>query len=89
MTIGKETTFKELKKIVGSTTGMKKLPTAKALRESKEEIVFDGDVADAHFTIYRNGLFIYSRDGHGKGGWLRLPAFSWSRIHISTNHRRR
>lgn len=43
MTIGKETTFKELKKIVGSTKGMKKLPTAKALRESKEEIVFDGD----------------------------------------------
>ena len=65
MTIGKETTFKELKKIVGSTKGMKKLPTEKALRESKEEIVFDGDVADAHFTIYRNGLFIYSRDGHG------------------------
>lgn len=65
MTIGKETTFKELKRIVGNTVEIKKLPTAKALRESKEEIVFDGDVADAHFTIYRNGLFIYSRDGHG------------------------
>lgn len=64
MTICKETTFKELKKMVGSTADVKKLPSAKKLRSSKAEIVFDGDVTGAHFTIYRNGLYIYSRDGH-------------------------
>lgn len=61
MTICKETTFKELKKLVGSTKGLAKLPTAKELRNSDEEIVFDGDVAGAHFIIYKSGLFIYSR----------------------------
>lgn len=64
MTICKETTFKELKKLVGSTKELTKLPTAKELRGSDEEIVFEGDVAGAHFIIYKNGLFIYSRNGH-------------------------
>ena len=48
MTINNKTTFKELKKLVGSTKGLAKLPTAKELRNSNEEIVFDGDVAGAH-----------------------------------------
>ena len=56
MTICKETTFKELKKLVGSTKGLAKLPTAKELRNSDEEIVFDGDVAGAHFIIYKLSL---------------------------------
>ena len=64
MTINNKTTFKELKKLVGSTKELAKLPTAKELRNSDEEIVFDGDVAGAHFIIYKNGLFIYSRSGH-------------------------
>lgn len=64
MTICKETTFKELKKLVGSTKELAKLPTAKELRSSDEKIVFEGDVAGAHFIIYKNGLFIYSRNGH-------------------------
>ena len=64
MTINNKTTFKELKKLVGSTKELAKLPTAKELRNSNEEIVFDGDVAGAHFIIYKSGLFIYSRSGH-------------------------
>ena len=64
MTICKETTFKELKKLVGSTKELTKLPTAKKLRNSDAEIVFKGDVAGAHFIIYKNGLFIYSRGEH-------------------------
>ena len=42
MTICKETTFKELKKLVGSTKELTKLPTAKKLRNSDAEIVFKG-----------------------------------------------
>ena len=42
MTINNKTTFKELKKLVGST---------KELRSSNEEIVFEGDFAGAHFII--------------------------------------
>lgn len=64
MTINNKTTFMELKKLVGSTKELAKLPTAKELHSSDEEIVFEGDVAGAHFIIYKNGLFIYSRNGH-------------------------
>ena len=64
MTINSKTTYKELKALVGNTKKLVNLPTAKVLRESKEEIVFNGDAAGAHFTIYQNGLFIYSRGGH-------------------------
>jgi len=64
MIINKTTTYKELKAMVGSTKGLVKLPTAKELRNSNEEIVFEGDAADAHFIIYKNGLFIYSRNGY-------------------------
>ena len=42
MTINNKTTFKELKKLVGSTKELAKLPTAKELRNSDEEIVFAG-----------------------------------------------
>ena len=64
MTICRETTYKELKKLVGSTKELTKFPTAKKLRNSDAEIVFKGDVAGAHFIIYKNGLFIYSRGEH-------------------------
>ena len=64
MMICKETTFKELKKVVSSTKELAKLPTAKALHNSDAEIVFEGDVVGAHFIIYKNGLFIYSRGEH-------------------------
>ena len=39
MTINNKTTFKELKKLVGSTKELAKLPTAKELRNSNEEIL--------------------------------------------------
>ena len=64
MTINSKTSYKELKALVGNTKKLDKFPTEKALRESEEEIVFDGDAAGAHFTIYQNGLFIYSRGRH-------------------------
>lgn len=53
MTINSKTSYKELKALVGNTKKLDKFPTEKALRESEEEIVFDGDAAGAHFTIYQ------------------------------------
>ena len=55
-------TFQALRKLVGSTTGMK-LPTAKSLRESGVEIVASASVGEAgKLTVYRNGFFIYRTD---------------------------
>lgn len=68
MTINNKTTFKELKKLVGSTKELAKLPTAKELRNSNEEIVFDGDVAGAHFIIYTDQRKSISRMMHRRTG---------------------
>ena len=55
--------LRELRGLVKRTKG-RKLPTAKALRESGAEVVARAEIgADAALTVYRNGFFTYSAAG--------------------------
>lgn len=52
------TSFRELKAMVGRTAGQK-LPSAKTLRESADEILFSFERGDVTLTVFASGYFIY------------------------------
>lgn len=61
-------TFRELREQIASTNG-KKVPTAKALRESECDVVATASVGhDGELTVYQNGFFLYKAAGKATVG---------------------
>ncbi len=56
------TSYQQLKAMVGRTDGQR-LPNAKTLEDSEEEVVFRYECGDEAITVYRNGFFIYESNG--------------------------
>ena len=56
-------TYGQLKAMVGVTEGMK-IPTRKQLIESDVKVLFHETVCGSEYTVYENGFYIYSCDGH-------------------------
>lgn len=56
------TSFKQLKAMVERTDGQR-LPNAKCLETSEEEVIFRYECGDEAITVYRNGFFIYESCG--------------------------
>lgn len=56
------TSFKQLKAMVGRTDGQR-VPNAKYLEDSQEDVVFRHECGDEAITVYRNGFFTYESIG--------------------------
>lgn len=58
-------TLREIRKLISSTKEIRKLPTAKALRNNPElRLVAENAVADAVMEVYSNGFAIYQKPNH-------------------------